>query len=143
MCLNSNTGNRGWHQFERPHDRRINSIYCDYQNYLYGLPLGDEEISYSLALTLTEKPFTSTTIRRSMSTELRNFLALTYEELEEKNLAVKEQRKNRVPADIIQEERIKVPHRREAHQGGHRALQRPRRPAAHAGLRQEVSGQEL
>ena len=46
-----------------------------------------------------------------MSTELRNFLALTYEELEEKNLAVKEQRKNRVPADIVQEERIKVPHR--------------------------------
>jgi glutamine synthetase len=42
-----------------------------------------------------------------MSTELRNFLALTYEELEEKNLAVKEQRKNRVPADIIQEERIR------------------------------------
>jgi len=42
-----------------------------------------------------------------MSTELRNFLALTYEELEEKNLSVKEQRKNRVPADIIQEERIR------------------------------------
>ncbi len=42
-----------------------------------------------------------------MSTELRNFLALTYEELEEKNLAVKEQRKNRVPADIVQEERIR------------------------------------
>src|SRR5271155_6232823 len=42
-----------------------------------------------------------------MSIELRNFLTLTYEELEEKNLAVKEQRKNRVPADVIQEERIK------------------------------------
>ena len=42
-----------------------------------------------------------------MSTELRNFLALTYEELEEKNLAVKEQRKNRVAADKIQEERVK------------------------------------
>ncbi len=42
-----------------------------------------------------------------MSIELRNFLALTYEELEEKNLSVKEQRKNRVPAHIIQEERIR------------------------------------
>ena len=42
-----------------------------------------------------------------MSNELRNFLALTYEELEEKNLAVKEQRKNRVAADVIQEERVK------------------------------------
>ena len=42
-----------------------------------------------------------------MSTELRNFLALTYEELEEKNLAVKEQRKNRVPAHQLQEDRIK------------------------------------
>jgi glutamine synthetase len=45
--------------------------------------------------------------RRSMSNELRNFLTLTYEELEEKNLAAKEQRKNRVPIDKIQEERIK------------------------------------
>jgi glutamine synthetase len=42
-----------------------------------------------------------------MSTELRNFLTLTYEELEEKNLAAKEQRKNRVAPDVIQEERIK------------------------------------
>jgi glutamine synthetase len=42
-----------------------------------------------------------------MSAELRNFLALSYEELEEKNLAAKEQRKNRVPADAIQEERLK------------------------------------
>ena len=31
-----------------------------------------------------------------MSTELRNFLALTYDELEELNLEAKEQRKNRV-----------------------------------------------
>ena len=31
-----------------------------------------------------------------MSTELRNFLALSYEELEELNLKAKEQRKNRV-----------------------------------------------
>jgi glutamine synthetase len=42
-----------------------------------------------------------------MSTELRNFLTLTYEELEEKNLAVKEQRKNRVAAHQLQEERVK------------------------------------
>jgi glutamine synthetase len=42
-----------------------------------------------------------------MSTELRNFLALGYEELEELNLKAKEQRRNRVAADKIQEERIK------------------------------------
>ena len=32
-----------------------------------------------------------------MSTELRNFLAIPYDELEELNLKAKEQRKNRVP----------------------------------------------
>src|SRR6516225_7494285 len=42
-----------------------------------------------------------------MSTELRNFLTLSYTELEEKNLAAKEQRKSRVAADKIQEERLK------------------------------------
>src|SRR5215813_12464454 len=42
-----------------------------------------------------------------MSTELRNFLALSYEELEELNLKAKEQRKNRVSIDKIREERIK------------------------------------
>lgn len=42
-----------------------------------------------------------------MSTELRNFLTLSYEQLEELNLAAKEQRKNRVAADVIQEERLK------------------------------------
>ena len=42
-----------------------------------------------------------------MSTELRNFLALTYEELEELNLKAKEQRKNRTPVHKIQEERLK------------------------------------
>ena len=31
-----------------------------------------------------------------MSTELRNFLALSYDEMEELNLEAKEQRKNRV-----------------------------------------------
>ncbi|MGA2347989.1 MAG: glutamine synthetase beta-grasp domain-containing protein, partial [Candidatus Sulfotelmatobacter sp.] len=42
-----------------------------------------------------------------MSTELRNFLALTYDELEELNLKAKEQRKNRVAPGKIQEERLK------------------------------------
>jgi len=42
-----------------------------------------------------------------MSTELRNFLALTYEELEELNLKAKEQRKNRTAVHKIQEERLK------------------------------------
>ncbi len=42
-----------------------------------------------------------------MPTELRTFMELPYEELEERNLQVKEQRKKRVSADKIQEERIK------------------------------------
>jgi glutamine synthetase len=42
-----------------------------------------------------------------MSTELRNFLSLSYEELEELNLKAKEQRKQRVAVDKIQEERLK------------------------------------
>src|SRR5450631_3989600 len=42
-----------------------------------------------------------------MSDELRNFLALSYGELEDLNLEAKEARKNRVPIDKIQEERIK------------------------------------
>jgi len=42
-----------------------------------------------------------------MSTELRNFLALSYDELEELNLKVKEQRKNRTSPGKIQEERLK------------------------------------
>ena len=42
-----------------------------------------------------------------MPTELRNFLALSYDELEELNLRAKEQRKNRVSPDKIQEERLK------------------------------------
>ena len=39
--------------------------------------------------------------------ELRNFLALSYDELEELNLKGKEQRKNRVAMHKIQEERLK------------------------------------
>jgi len=42
-----------------------------------------------------------------MPNELRNFLTLTYDELEELNLKAKDQRKNRVAAHKIQEERIK------------------------------------
>ena len=42
-----------------------------------------------------------------MSNDLRNFLSLSYGELEDLNLAAKEQRKNRVAAHVIQEERLK------------------------------------
>ena len=42
-----------------------------------------------------------------MSTELRNFLAIPYDELEEMNLKAKEQRKNHVAVHKIQEERLK------------------------------------
>ena len=42
-----------------------------------------------------------------MPTELRDFLALSYDELEQLNLKVKEQRKNHVAADKIREERLK------------------------------------
>src|SRR5215813_9343272 len=42
-----------------------------------------------------------------MSNELRNFLSLSYGELEDLNLNAKEQRRNRVAAHKIQEERLK------------------------------------
>src|SRR6476661_931697 len=42
-----------------------------------------------------------------MSNELRNFLALTYDQLEELNLKAKEQRKNRVAAHKVQEDSLK------------------------------------
>ncbi len=42
-----------------------------------------------------------------MFAELRNFLALSYDELEELNLQAKEQRQNHVAAHKIQEERLK------------------------------------
>ncbi|HEV2324475.1 MAG TPA: glutamine synthetase family protein [Terracidiphilus sp.] len=42
-----------------------------------------------------------------MSTEYRNFLAHSYEELEEKNLQAKNDRANRVAPDKIREERLK------------------------------------
>ncbi len=42
-----------------------------------------------------------------MPNELRNFLSLSYEELEELNLNAKEQRRKRVPVHKVQEERLK------------------------------------
>jgi glutamine synthetase len=42
-----------------------------------------------------------------MSTEYRNFLALSYEELEERNLEAKADRANRAAADEVREKRIK------------------------------------
>jgi glutamine synthetase len=42
-----------------------------------------------------------------MSTDYRNFLSLSYEELEEKNLEAKAERANRVAADEIREKRLK------------------------------------
>ena len=42
-----------------------------------------------------------------MSNDLRNFLAISYEELEELNLAAKEQRRKRVALHKVQEERLK------------------------------------
>ena len=42
-----------------------------------------------------------------MSNELRNFLALSYDELEDLNLEAKEQRKNRIPPENIREQRIR------------------------------------
>src|SRR3989441_12173663 len=46
-------------------------------------------------------------LRRFMSNELRNFLALSYDELEQLNLKAKEQRQKHVAVHKIQEERIK------------------------------------
>jgi len=42
-----------------------------------------------------------------MSNELRNFLTLSYDELEQLNLKAKEQRKSRVALHKIQEDRLK------------------------------------
>jgi glutamine synthetase len=42
-----------------------------------------------------------------MATELRNFLELSYDELEELNLRAKEQRLKRVPVETVREERLK------------------------------------
>ncbi len=42
-----------------------------------------------------------------MPTTLRDFLALSYDELEKLNLKAKEQRQNRVAAHKVQEDRVK------------------------------------
>src|SRR6266850_7041635 len=42
-----------------------------------------------------------------MSSELRDFLALSYDELEQLNLKAKEQRQNHVAAEKVREERLK------------------------------------
>ncbi len=42
-----------------------------------------------------------------MSDALRSFIEIPYAELEERNLAAKDQRKRRVPADELREERLK------------------------------------
>jgi glutamine synthetase len=42
-----------------------------------------------------------------MSDPLRNFIEMPYSELEERNLAAKDQRRRRVPAETIREERLK------------------------------------
>src|SRR5512142_3528154 len=41
------------------------------------------------------------------NSELRNFLAIPYDELEELNLTAKKQRKDRVPSEVIRDERLK------------------------------------
>src|SRR5271154_2941370 len=41
-----------------------------------------------------------------MSSELRNFLAIPYDELEEMNLGAKEERKNRASASKVRDERL-------------------------------------
>src|ERR1700753_1408646 len=42
-----------------------------------------------------------------MSDALRNFIEMSYSELEDRNLAAKDQRRRRVPAETIREERLK------------------------------------
>jgi len=51
-----------------------------------------------------------------MSTELRNFLSLSYDELEQLNLKAKEQRKKPRRAPQSSGRATQVSHRREAHQ---------------------------
>src|SRR4029077_12787652 len=61
------------------------------------------QVSQEFAPELESYP----TLRRFMSNELRNFLALSYDELEQLNLKAKEQRQKRVAEHKIQEERLK------------------------------------
>src|ERR671922_1922544 len=59
------------------------------------------------ATMLTSALASDSNLRRFMSHELRNFLTLSYDELEQLNLKAKEQRQNRVPVHKVQEERLK------------------------------------
>ena len=77
-----------------------------------------------------------------MSSEFRNFLELSYEELEDLNLAAKDQRKKRVDAGKIQEERLKYL----TDTPGIKAVTvvfSTSKAAAHARLRQEIPRQQL
>jgi glutamine synthetase len=67
--------------------------------------------------------------------DLRTFLELPYDELEQLNLKAKEQRKKRVSPGKIQEERLR-------YLTDEKRI-KARRPVAHARLRQEVPHQEL
>jgi len=53
-----------------------------------------------------------------MSKKLRNFLTLSYEELEQLNLKAKEQARPRCPAQDSKKKRLKLPH-------GRRSASRP------------------
>ncbi len=78
-----------------------------------------------------------------MSNELRNFLALPYDQFEELNLQAKDQRLKRVAAHKIQEERLKYLTDEKRIKAVTGTVQRPRRPSAYARLRQEIPGEEL
>ncbi len=78
-----------------------------------------------------------------MPNELRNFLALSYDELEELNLEAKEQRRNRVPIGKIQEERLKYLTDEKRIKAVTVLFSDLEGRLAHAGLRQEVPDQEL
>ena len=76
-----------------------------------------------------------------METALRDFLEIPYDKLEEMNLEAKDAAPRPQAAGQDPRGAHEVPDRREAHQGRHGLLQRPRRPPAHARLRQEVPAQ--
>src|SRR6059058_2857732 len=59
------------------------------------------------ATKLTRELASDSNLRSFMSNELRNFLALSYDELEELNLKAKDQRRNRAASHKVQEERLK------------------------------------
>ena len=66
--------------------------------------------------------------------ELREFLELSYGELEDLNLAAKEQRRKRVAIDVVKEERLKYLTDERRIKSVTVCFSRPRRPPAHAGL---------